>query len=133
MQIPRPICRSEWWTRRPDIGQSACVPIDDLPDDFRPDALSSKWQLIDDPSDSELFEGELRREVSQGHQLWEVRARVVAVRNLRKEVIYWLPATKRWAWVHLTWTPETLAHVPSTFVCESWAGLLIELADAGRA
>lgn len=109
------------------------MPIDDLPDDFVPDALSSKWQLIDDPSDSELFEGELRREVSRGHQLWEVRTRVVAVRNLRKEAIYWLPTTKRWAWVHLTWTPETLAQVPSTFVCESWAGLLIELADADRA
>lgn len=104
-----------------------------MPDDFAPDALSSEWWLIDTDLHRREFEEELRREVRPGHLLSQSSARAIAVRKLRKEVIFWLPTARQWAWVHLTWAAESDPRWPTTVLSDSWAQLMAELTNAERA
>ena len=79
------------------------------------------------------FETELRRETSPGHSLHETEAMAVAVRRLRKEVVFWLPRQARWAWVHLTWEEESDPRWPSVELAADGQGIVTLLRDAGRA
>jgi hypothetical protein len=56
----------------------------------------------------------------------------VAARKLRKEVVYLLPDSQ-WAWVHLTWRPETDPRWPSTIMADTWTELVEELRVSDRA
>ena len=55
---------------------------------------------------SEVYDLELRAELSPGHPLEGVRTETVAVR-CNKDTIQWLPETRSWALRHLTWRNET--------------------------
>lgn len=93
--------------------------------------LSDLWTALG-AADAERFEVELAREVAEGHPLFGERVRAVAVRELMKEVIFWLPVERRWAWVHLTWTTETSPKWPRVDVHDTWASLVSALRDADR-
>ena len=94
--------------------------------------LSELWQDVRGSAEGAELEAELTREVSAAHPLEHVGLQAVAVRRLRKEVIYALP-DGRWAWVHLTWTKENDPRWPSTVIVPSWDALLVEIQDADRA
>ena len=94
--------------------------------------LSELWQDVRGSAEGAELEAELTREVSVAHPLEHVGLQAVAVRRLRKEVIYALP-DGRWAWVHLTWTKENDPRWPSTVIVPSWDALLVEIQDADRA
>ena len=103
---------------------------------FAPDPdmslLSENWTDVRDSAEAQELEGELVREVSLAHVLAGRPMATVAARKLRKEVIFKLTEENRWVWVHLTWRPETDPRWPSSVICDSWASLISELADAGR-
>lgn len=98
---------------------------------FEPADLSDKWSPVDAAGAVELA-GELARECPEGHVLYRQEVQAVAIRKLRKELICWLPAQQRWAWVHLTWTQEQDPRWPTTHLFEVWASLVAELVEAGR-
>jgi len=99
--------------------------------DFDFAMLSDRWTALS-AADAEHFEVELAREVAEGHPLFGEPVRAVAVRELKKEIIFWLPVERRWAWVHLTWTKETSPKWPSVDVHDLWASLVWALRDADR-
>lgn len=94
--------------------------------------LSDFWSDIRGTAEGVELEAELAREVTAGHALAGVAVVAVAVRKLRKEVLYLL-SDGRWAWVHLTWRPEIGPRQPSARFADSWAALIEELRDGDRA
>ena len=78
------------------------------------------------------LEGELRREMTKGHQLAGTALTAFSVRRLRKEVIFWLPERHEWAVVHLTWRAETDDRWPTAELCPTWEGVISFLADSAR-
>jgi hypothetical protein len=94
--------------------------------------LSGDWADVLGSSEGASLEDELSREVPEQHRLFGVTARAVAVRKLRKEVIYWLPASNTWAWVHLTWRVETEPAFPSNDILDHWDSAVTLLREASR-
>jgi len=95
--------------------------------------LSSEWFIVSDTPAAEELEQELKWEVAAGHVLAAFAIVAIAVRRLQKEAIFWLPESDQWAVVHLTWNDEVDPRWPSTVLVESWADVLSELVDRGRA
>lgn len=93
--------------------------------------LSDHWTALG-AADAQCFEVELAREVADGHPLFGKQVRAVAVRELKKEVVFWLPGERRWAWVHLTWTKETSPNWPWVDVHDTWVSLVSALRDGDR-
>ncbi|MBT9254431.1 hypothetical protein KMZ32_01825 [Phycicoccus sp. MAQZ13P-2] len=93
--------------------------------------LSELWTDVRGTEAGAELEAELAREVAANHPLAHVSVQAVAVRKLRKEVIYAVP-DGRWVWVHLTWTKESDPRWPSTVIVPTWDELLAELTDGGR-
>jgi len=93
--------------------------------------LSDRWTDVRQSAEGVNLEAELAREVPAEHVLAGVPVKAVAARKLRKEIVYSLP-DGRWAWVHLTWAPETDPGWPRTVLTESWAALVDELRDGDR-
>lgn len=103
-----------------------------LPADFDPSSMSTAWTVTFGDADALELETELRLECPEGHTLHGVRAVSVAVRQHRKEAIFWLPDRSAWAVVHLTWNRETDPLWPSTELCPTWAEVIAELEERGR-
>lgn len=93
--------------------------------------LSSLWSYVRGTVQGSELEAELAREVTSGHVLAGVPVVAVLSRKLRKEIVFLLP-DGRWAWVHLTWTPENDPRWPSVTLVDSWSALVEELRDADR-
>jgi hypothetical protein len=91
-------------------------------------ALPAGWRAVTGNDAAEL-EQELARELSAGHVLHGVEMRAIAVRRHLKDVVYWLPATERWALVHLTGRVEADPRWPSTFQTSEWDALVDEVVD----
>jgi hypothetical protein len=102
-----------------------------LPDDFDPTSLSSAWSVVHG-GDASVLEGELARELSLQHVLHGRTATAVAVHERRKESIFWLPVSRLWAIVHLTWSEETDPRWPSAELCDCWASVVEGLLVRGR-
>lgn len=88
--------------------------------------LHNDWSEVDAMQDADL-EAELVREVPEKHVLRGRQATAIAVRRHRKDVIYWLPDDRIWAWVHLTWTTETDPKWPRTVTAAEWESLAAEV------
>ena len=94
--------------------------------------LSDRWTEVHGLPEAVSLAVELTRELTEGHRLFDVSVRAVAVRKLRKDVLFWLPADNRWAWVHLTWATETSPAWPSSEVVETWHEAVKAVTDADR-
>ena len=77
------------------------------------------WVELTDPSERTRFEEELRREVCQGHVLFDRSARALARRVDRDDVLFEISGGPTVAAVHLTYSRETLPDWPATEVFES--------------
>lgn len=100
-------------------------------DDVDLSRLSDAWSDVRDSPEAAELVTELRREVTPGHPLFARPVLAVAVRRLRKEVVFSLP-DRTWAWVHLTWSQESDPRWPSVAVCWSWSELVDLLRDMER-
>lgn len=116
-------------TERIDVGRCDDGSVTAVPDMTM---LSALWTDVRGTDEAAVLEAELARVVTDGHILRRVPAAAVAVRKLRKEAVFRL-TDGRWAWVHLTWRADVGPRWPSTCVTDSWAALVDELRDGGRA
>lgn len=73
---------------------------------------------------------ELARETPFSHVLRGQRVEIRAVRKQLKDMLCWLPAEDRWAWVHLTWRVESDPRWPSVEFADTWKELVLLLKDA---
>jgi hypothetical protein len=105
----------------------------EVPITFRPEDLSEKWAVVVGSAQARELEQELDRELIPGHVLHGLRAEAIAVRQLRKETIWWLPDDAAWALVHLTWTTESDPRWPTAVILPTWGNVVAELAEWGRA
>lgn len=95
--------------------------------------LSDDWTAVRASSQEATdLASELCRELSPDHALAAEQFVAVAVRRHRKDCIFWLPDSQRWALVHLTWTREVDARWPSAEVLVSWGAVVASVRDAGR-
>lgn len=94
---------------------------------FDLEPLPGEWHPVHGTEQARALEAELTRELTQGHELKGVTAEAVAVRRHLKDVVFWLPDTAEWAWVHLTYTIETNRMWPTAFVTTRWESLVEEI------
>lgn len=94
--------------------------------------LSTHWSDVLGTPEGAALEAELARELPPGHALFDLPVVAVAARRRRKDIVFALP-DGRWAWVHLTWTPEADPRWPSAELVDTWDALLEELRATGRA
>lgn len=90
--------------------------------------LPGEWWEVES-SDAAEIEHALRRELSDGHLLHGVNVRAIAVRRHLKDVVFWLPAVRQWAYVHLTGRGESDPQWPSVFCAPDWDAVVAELAE----
>jgi hypothetical protein len=90
-------------------------------------SLPGEWWLVSG-SDSESLESELRREAPSGRRLVGVAVVPACVKRHLDDVVFWLPETRQWALVHLTYHVETDPQWPSTYVYDDWDVLVRDLA-----
>lgn len=64
---------------------------------------------------------------AEGHVLLGARVIAVAVKRHLKEVVYWLPESGQWAWVHLTYAVEANPHWPSAVIVSEWSELVEQM------
>ena len=93
--------------------------------------LSERWMRVE-PDREDEYRSELRRECPAGHLLHDVDVEPLAIRRLLKEIVYWVPDRRLWAWVHLTWTVESDPRLPRTELFAEWGALVQALREAGR-
>ena len=105
----------------------------ELPSDFDVHRLTDAWANVFQTAVGSELETELRREITTGHPLVGVEVHAVAVRRLRKEVIFWLPAECKWAVVHLTWAVESDVQWPTNEQCATWDEVIAFLVEYARA
>lgn len=103
-----------------------------LPDDFAPADLSAAWNVVAGTEHAAPVEEELRRELPVGHVLDTVEAIAVGVHVRRRPAIFFVPALRRWAVVHLTHSIENDPRWPSADMHATWRSLLADLEDRGR-
>lgn len=104
--------------RPPAVSALSASELSDLPGQW--------WTVIGTPDAVEL-ESELGRELPEGHVLRGIRVEAIAVRKRLKDVVYWLPESERWAWVHLTYAVETDPRWPSAVVAATWAEMIEDM------
>lgn len=104
---------------RPSGGSA--LPAFDLSD------LPGDWWTVRGTADAADLERELAPELAHGHGLEGVRVEAIAVKRHLKDVIFWLPESGEWAFVHLTYRAETDPRWPSTVVGSTWADLVAEM------
>jgi len=92
-----------------------------------PGSLPGEWWLVQDERQSADLTRELHREKPPGHVLHGVRAEPVAVKRHLKDVIFWLPDSKQWASVNLTYQDESDPRWPSATLTRRWTELVQEL------
>jgi hypothetical protein len=102
--------------------RAATTPESDL------EALPGDWWAVSD-EEAAALELELAREVPVGHVLRDATAHAVAVRRHMKDVVYWLPGSKKWALVHLTHRAEADPTWPATSLATDWDGVVAELVE----
>jgi hypothetical protein len=145
----RPVVR-DFLRRRPGIPDQAILPVGvkarqaaraDVPrhtagvvnePSYDMTMLSERWAHVHGSHAAAPLEAELVREVAKGHCLSGLSVRAIAVRKLQKEVIFWLPAKHRWAWVHLTWTKDISPMYPRTEIVATWEEVVRVLRNAAR-
>jgi hypothetical protein len=94
--------------------------------------LSDRWTEVHGSPEATSLEGELTRELVEGHRLFGVSAHAVAVRKLRKEGPFWLPTENSWAWVHVTWAEEAIPKWSSSELVATWDDVVPAVRDAAR-
>jgi hypothetical protein len=90
--------------------------------------LPGEWCEVGS-SEATQLEEQLRREVPEGHLLYKVAVRAVAVRRQLKDVVFWLPAVQQWAYVHLTGHTEQDPRWPSAVCTPEWDQVVAQFAD----
>jgi hypothetical protein len=120
------ICRDqlERIAADPDI-QTTYSPSMDLPS-FDVTLLPGEWWEVRGAAAVEL-EDELLAEAGPGHPLQSASVQAVAVRKHLKDVVFWVPAARQWALVHLTGDVDSDPRWPSTFLSAEWDDLVDEL------
>ncbi|MFZ2502752.1 MAG: hypothetical protein WAW88_08800 [Nocardioides sp.] len=101
--------------------RGSVVPVLDLSD------LPGEWWTVRGSVDAAELERELARELAVGHVLRGVRVEAVAVKRHLKDVVFWLPESGQWAWVHLTHAVETDPRWPIPIITSNWADLVGEM------
>jgi hypothetical protein len=95
-------------------------------EEFSLGELPGEWFAATDLPNIDEVERELRAELPPGHVLDGVTFELVAVRRHLKDVVIWLPDSRRWGWTHLTWNSESDPRMPSTGLYDSWEGLVAD-------
>src|SRR4051794_6118560 len=94
-------------------------------------ALSSDWSQATGEGADRLT-AELQRGTAEGHDLKRIEVLPIAKHKRGKEVLFWLPATDEWAWVHLTGAVETDPQSPSVERAPTWLEIVELLMEARR-
>lgn len=91
--------------------------------------LPGEWWSVWGTPEARTLEDELARETSPGHDLHGDVAEAVAVKRHLKDVIFWLPETEHWAFVHLTYRHERDPRWPDALIAEHLDQIVEELVD----
>ncbi len=94
---------------------------------FQLSDLPGEWWLVSGTADGAELKNELVRELADGHVLRGTQVEAVAVKRHLKEVVYWLPESGQWAWVHLTYAVETDPRWPSAVIASNLAEIVEEM------
>lgn len=89
--------------------------------------LPGEWSVVLGTDEADGLARELLREVSIAHVLHGALAEAVIAKRQRKDVVFRLPTSGRWAYVHLTYRVETDPHWPTTVIADNWAELAHQL------
>jgi hypothetical protein len=94
-----------------------------------PDSIEilTPWRIIapSETEDAQRLAAELARELVPGHVLYGIRAKAVAMRIDRDDVLFEVEGVAcRLAVVHLTWSKEPAPRWPAARLFESWESWL---------
>jgi len=93
------------------------------------DRLPGDWWNVGGTSQADDLKAELQRELPERHVLSGVTVEAIAVRRHPKDVLFWLPQEREWAWVHLTYRSEKDPRWPSTFIAADIQSVIAELTE----
>jgi hypothetical protein len=90
--------------------------------------LPLDWSLFKD-NDGKSFESELSREINSKHPLYGHKTKVIARRGSKDDFLFYLPHTKQYAFVHMTWEMETDGKKPITKIYDTIEAFIADCDD----